>query len=195
MKLIRKIKKRTGNHDPNTKGTYNDRIRNLFRNNLSPSIKVVILMMLVTGISYPLFLIGIGQSILPFQSNGGVITLDGKDAVGSVLIGQEFTSPKFLHIRPASQTASGVDPHITPEDAFAQAENVNRATGIPINAIQTLIELNIERNRIENLIIFAPHYVNVLEVNIELIRQYPEIYAEYISEIGATNDHSQEALD
>ena len=139
-------------------------------------------MMLVAGIAYPLILTGIGQTILPFQSNGSVITMDGKNRGGSILIGQEFTSPKFLHIRPAAQTASGVDPHITPEDAFAQAENVSKATGIPVNTIRTLIELNIERNRVENLIVFAPHYVNVLEVNMELVRQYPEVYAEYASD-------------
>ena len=55
-------------------------------------------------------------------------------------------------------------------------------TEIPINTILTLIELNIERNRIENLIVFAPQYVNVLEVNTELVRQYPEVYAEYRGE-------------
>jgi K+-transporting ATPase ATPase C chain len=157
-------------------------IRELLRKNLSSSIRVVILMMLMTGIAYPLILTGIGQGILPYQSNGSVITLNGKDAVGSILIGQEFTSPKFLHIRPAAQTASGLDPHITPQDAFAQAANLSKATGIPINTVLTLIQLNIERNRIENLIVFAPHYVNVLEVNTELVRQYPEVYAEYRNE-------------
>ena len=166
-------------HGRNQRGLYEDSIRNLFRKNLGPSIRVVILMMLVAGIAYPLILTGIGQTILPFQSNGSVITMDGKNPIGSVLIGQEFTSPKFLHIRPAEQTASGVDPHITPEDAFAQAANVSKATGIPINTIRTLIELNIERNRIDNLIVFAPHYVNVLEVNRELVRQYSDVYAEY----------------
>ena len=76
-------------------------IRELLRKNLSSSIRVVILMMLMTGIAYPLILTGIGQGIFPFQSNGSVITQNGKDAVGSILIGQEFTSPKFLHTRPA----------------------------------------------------------------------------------------------
>jgi K+-transporting ATPase ATPase C chain len=160
-------------------GHREDSLGNLIRRNLGPSIRVVILSMLVFGIAYPLVLIGIGQGLLPFQSNGSQVAMDGKNPVGSILIGQEFTSPKFLHIRPAAQTASGVDPHITPEDAFAQAENVSKATGIPVNTITTLIELNIERNRIENLIVFAPHYVNVLEVNMELVRQYPEIYTEF----------------
>jgi potassium-transporting ATPase KdpC subunit len=195
MKIIRKIKERIKGSSPDRylNRSYDDGIGNLFRKNLSPSIKVVILIMLVTGIAYPLILTGIGQSILPFQSNGSVVTIDGKNAVGSILIGQEFTSPKFLHIRPAAQTASSVDPHITPEDAFAQAANVSRATGIPINIIQTLIELNIERNRIENLVIFAPHYVNVLEVNMELVKQYREVYAEYITNINSSTSNHEEA--
>lgn len=175
---MRKIRENMADNNERKQGS----VRELLRKNLSASIRVVILMMLMTGIAYPLTLTGIGQVIFPFQSNGSMITLDGKDAVGSILIGQEFTSPNFLHTRPASQTASGVDPHITPEDAFAQAANVSKATGIPINTILTLIELNIERNRIENLIVFAPHYVNVLEVNTELVRQYPEVYAEYATE-------------
>lgn len=177
---MRRIKENVDSlHGRNHKGIYEDSIGNLFKKNLGPSIRVIILMMLVAGIAYPLILTGIGQTFLPFQSNGSVITMDGKNPMCSILIGQEFTSPIFLHIRPAAQTASGVDPHITPEDAFAQAANVSKATGIPINTIRTLIELNIERNRIENLIVFAPHYVNVLEVNLELVRQYPDVYAEY----------------
>jgi potassium-transporting ATPase KdpC subunit len=172
---MRKIRENMTDHH----GLSQTSIRELLRKNLSSSIRVVILMMLMTGIAYPLILTGIGQGIFPFQSNGSMIKLNGKDAVGSILISQEFTSPKFLHARPAAQTASGVDPHITPEDAFAQAANVSKATEIPINTILTIMELNIERNRIENLIVFAPQYVNVLEVNTELVRQYPEVYAEY----------------
>ena len=63
----------------NYRGLYEDSIGNLFRKNLSPSIRVVILMMLIAGIAYPLILTGIGQTILPFQSNGSVITSDGKN--------------------------------------------------------------------------------------------------------------------
>ena len=179
---MRRIKENNDSHPDRIHSSfYEDSIRNLFRKNLGSSIRIVILMMLVAGIAYPLILTGIGQTILPFQSNGSVVTMDGKNPLGSILIGQEFTSPKFLHIRPAAQTASGVDPHITPEDAFAQAANVSASTGIPINTIRTLLELNIERNKVENLIVFAPHYVNVLEVNMELVRQYPEVYAEFVN--------------
>jgi K+-transporting ATPase ATPase C chain len=153
-----------------------------------PAIRVFILILLVTGIAYPLVLVAIGQGLLPFQSNGSLTSIitengggGGGREIGSLLIAQEFESPKFFHPRPASDSASGVDPHITPEDAFAQIQNVSQATGIPSNALRTIIELNIERNRVENLLAFAPNYVNVLEVNLELIQQYPELYSEFLT--------------
>lgn len=193
MKDMKKIKEnidRFHHHSSNHNSYDLDSLREIFRKNLGISIRVVILMMLVTGIAYPLILLGIGESILPFQSNGSQVTMDGNNPMGSILIGQEFASPKFLHIRPAAQTASGVDPHITPEDAFAQAENVSKATGIPVTTITTLIELNIERNKVENLIVFAPPYVNVLEVNMELVKQYPEIYAKFAKNSTNTQGRS-----
>lgn len=45
---------------------------------ISPSLRIVLLMLVVTGIAYPLVLVAIGQSILPFQSNGSILTFDGK---------------------------------------------------------------------------------------------------------------------
>ncbi|MFY9565595.1 MAG: potassium-transporting ATPase subunit C [Nitrososphaeraceae archaeon] len=157
-------------------------------NLLGPAIRVFIVMLVVTGIVYPIVLVAIGQGILPFQSNGSLISITengegegGGKGVGSLLIAQEFKSPKFFHPRASSDSASGVDPHITPENAFAQILNVSEATEIPKNVLRTIIELNIERNRVENLLAFAPNYVNVLEVNLELIRQYPDLYSEFLT--------------
>jgi potassium-transporting ATPase KdpC subunit len=152
-----------------------------------PAIRVFILMLIVTGITYPLVLVAIGQGLLPFQSNGSLVTIidggnDSERTVGSILIAQEFKSPKLFNPRVAADTPSGVDPHITPDNAFAQISNVSKATGILTNALRTIIELNIERNRVENLLAFAPNYVNVLEVNLELIEQYPEIYSEFLTQ-------------
>jgi K+-transporting ATPase ATPase C chain len=150
------------------------------KDTLSPAIKVVILMLVVTGIVYPLILVVIGQSTVPYQSNGSLITINGK-VIGSKLIAQEFKSPKFFHPRPSSASASTVDPHIIPENAFLQVSNVSRATGINPNALHTLVELNIERHRVSNLVAFAPNYVNVLEVNLELVKQYPDLYSEFLN--------------
>jgi K+-transporting ATPase, c chain len=63
---------------------------------ISPSLRIVLLMLVVTGIAYPLVLVAIGQSILPFQSNGSILTFDGK-SIGSKLISQDFK--KFFHSR------------------------------------------------------------------------------------------------
>jgi len=157
-------------------------LSDLFFQNIRPSLRVIILMILVVGIGYPILLVLIGEVTLPFQSNGGLLTLDGK-IVGSKLIAQEFKSPKFFHSRPSSDSASTVDPHITPDNAIAQVSNVSKATGIPQNTVRTLIELNIERNKVSNALVFAPQYVNVLEVNLDLVRQYPEHYTEFLENI------------
>lgn len=148
-------------------------------NTFSPALRVVILILVLTGIAYPIFLAVVGQSIFPFQSNGSVIEFDGKK-IGSSLIAQNFESPKFFHPREPSESASGVDPHITPESAFSQIQRISDASGIPENHLKTLVELNIERNKTANILIFAPPYVNVLEMNIELLKQYPEVYSEFM---------------
>ena len=151
-------------------------IRNLFTNNLPQSIRIVILMMLVTGIGYPVLLSFIGTITLPFQSQGSLIIWNGQ-VIGSELLAQEFSSPQFFHSRPATDSASIVDPHITPESAYKQISNLSKATGIRENVLKTIIDLNIERNKVSNLIVFAPNFVNVLAVNLELVNQYPEIYS------------------
>lgn len=155
-------------------------------NAFSPAIRVVVLMLIVTGIAYPLILVAIGQSVLPFQSNGSLITIDGK-AIGSKLIAQDFKSQKFFHSRLPSASASGVDPHITPDDAFSQIPNVSRASEIPVNSLRTLVELNIERNKVSNLLAFAPDYVNVLDLNVDLVKRYPGAYREFINTSNATH--------
>ncbi|MGZ8890496.1 MAG: potassium-transporting ATPase subunit C [Nitrososphaeraceae archaeon] len=163
------------NNDDNNDNN-NITIRNLLTNNLPQSIRIVILMMLVTGIGYPVLLSFIGTITLPFQSQGSLIIWNDQ-LIGSELLAQEFTSPEFFHSRPATDSASTVDPHITPESAYQQISNVSKATGIPENVLKTIIDLNIERNKVSNLIVFAPNFVNVLEVNLELVKQYPDLYS------------------
>ena len=157
-------------------------LRELFFQNIRPSLRVIILMVLVVGIAYPIVIIGIGEYTLPFQSTGSLLTLNGKP-IGSKLIAQEFTSPKFFHSRSPTDSASSVDPHITPENAFSQIPRVTKATAIPQNTLATLIELDIERNKVSNALVFAPRYVNVLEVNLDLVKNYPEHYQEFLRNV------------
>ena len=143
--------------------------------NLKTAIRVLLVMVIGLGIAYPLILAEVGQLTLPFQSGGSIVEFNG-EKIGSKLIAQKFDSAKFFHPRPSSDSASTVDPHITPESAYDQIKNVSEATGIHPNTLRTLLNLNIEQNKITNAIFFAPNYVNVLEVNIELVNQYSEVY-------------------
>lgn len=74
---------------------------------LKPALRMLALMTALTGIVYPLLVTGIAQSVFPKQSNGSLIEADGK-AVGSELIGQPFSDPKYFWGRPS---ATGPTPY------------------------------------------------------------------------------------
>lgn len=74
---------------------------NALTRNLRPALSVFVLLTLVTGLAYPLLVTGIAQVLFPNAANGSIVTVDGK-AVGSSLIGQSFTSPKYFWGRPSA---------------------------------------------------------------------------------------------
>jgi K+-transporting ATPase ATPase C chain len=86
---------------------------------LRPAILMVIIMTLILGIAYPLAMTGVAQVLFPHQANGSLLyDKDGK-VIGSELIGQNFTSPKYFHGRPSAimGTDSAGKPVPTPYDA------------------------------------------------------------------------------
>lgn len=65
------------------------------------SLVMLLLMTVITGVAYPLMATGLGRLLFPHQADGSLIERDGKP-VGSALIGQSFTEPKYFWGRPSA---------------------------------------------------------------------------------------------
>ena len=62
------------------------------------SLIALLLLTVITGVLYPLLVTGIAQVAFPAKANGSLLTVRGK-TVGSVLIGQPFSDPKYFWSR------------------------------------------------------------------------------------------------
>jgi potassium-transporting ATPase KdpC subunit len=62
---------------------------------LRPALSLFLLLTLVTGVAYPLLVSGIGAALFPGQVNGSLVLQDGRP-VGSALIGQQFSVPRYF---------------------------------------------------------------------------------------------------
>jgi K+-transporting ATPase ATPase C chain len=175
---------------------------------------VTLLSILLCGI-YPLAIWVSGQLFFSEKANGSLLKRE-KEIVGSILIGQQFTSPAYFHSRPSavayagsgansggsnlgplskslneqvttrikkyrqengladafpiaadavSASASGLDPHISPANAYAQAARVARVRGLRKDQILHMIRRSMEERQLG---IFGEKRVNVLLLNLAL---------------------------
>jgi K+-transporting ATPase ATPase C chain len=171
-----------------------------------------VLLVLLCGL-YPAVVWGIGRLAFREQADGSLVVRDGK-VIGSSLIGQSFTSPRFFHSRPSAAgndgydgtasggsnlgptsaklrdriaksvhdwpdtrpdagipadavtaSGSGLDPHVSPANAQAQAARVARANGLALAEVQRSIDRHTEGRFLG---IFGEPRVNVLALNVEL---------------------------
>jgi len=117
---------------------------------------------------------------IPYESS---VSLDSfKDAQGSlddVKLIKAFNDEKsplvFMPKTPipadaVTASASGVDPHISPSNAEAQAARVARARGISLDQARELIARHTEGR---DLGFLGEPRVNVLELNLALDKQFP----------------------
>ncbi len=182
---------------------------------LRPALTGFVLLSAITGLLYPALVTGVGQALFPHQAEGSLIVQGGK-AVGSELIGQAFSSPRYFWGRPSatapmgnnaagsggsnqgptnpaladavqariealkaadpgnqapvpvdlvSASASGLDPHISMAAARYQAARVARERGLPLEAVQRLIQAHTEAR---DLAVLGEPRVNVLKLNLAL---------------------------
>jgi len=139
--------------------------------NLKPIIGLALVSLLICGVFFPLLITGLGQVFFPYQANGDMVKLNGQ-TVGSNLIAQNFTLPIFFQTRNESQSASGVDPDITLQQAYSQIPKISNATGIAVDSLTNIVNQNQEGT----FWIFGSPYVNVLQLNLALIKAYPSVY-------------------
>ncbi len=109
---------------------------------LRPALILLIALTLITGVIYPLLVTGLAQAAFPSQANGSLIYNQDGRPVGSTLIGQPFSDPKYFWGR---LSATGTFPY----NAF-NAENLTASSGSNLGPTsQALLEA--AQGRVETL--------------------------------------------
>lgn len=138
-----------------------------------PALRLAVVSLLICGLVFPLIVTGFAQALFPDQANGSIAHLSNNGrAIGSFLIAQNFSLPFFFHPRNSSLSASGADPDILLDDALAQVPRIANSTGIPQTEIRAIVNGNVEGT----FWVFGYPYVNVLRLNLVLVKNYQSIY-------------------
>jgi K+-transporting ATPase ATPase C chain len=121
-----------------------------------PAARMLLVLTLLTGVVYPLAMTVIAQAVFPVQANGSLITVDNQ-TVGSSLIGQSMSDPRYFWSRPSavnymegssldalgssgatnysSTNAALAEDVAAREAAFRAANNIPDDTAVPVEML------------------------------------------------------------
>jgi potassium-transporting ATPase KdpC subunit len=71
---------------------------------VSGALRVSLVTFVLCGFAYPIAVFGFGQLLAPHRANGSLVTSSDGVVLGSRLIGQNWTDPKWFHGRPSATT-------------------------------------------------------------------------------------------
>ncbi|TMD52839.1 MAG: potassium-transporting ATPase subunit KdpC [Chloroflexi bacterium] len=95
---------------------------------LRPAVMLTVILTIVTGFLYPGLITGLAQVFFHNQANGSLIYSNGQP-IGSELIGQYWTDPKYFHGRPSVT----INPSTGTPEPYA-ADNSSASNLGPTNA-------------------------------------------------------------
>src|SRR5258707_5957418 len=77
------------------------------KTNLRIAVLITVVTTVIFGLIYPLAVTALAQFFFPAQANGSLIERNGQ-VIGSQLLGQAFSAPRYFHSRP-SAAGNGYD--------------------------------------------------------------------------------------
>src|SRR5690242_16709884 len=75
---------------------------------IGPAFRITLFFTILTGLIYPGVVTALCQILFHRQANGSIVEINGR-AVGSSLIGQNFSKPQYFHPRPSAAGSDGYD--------------------------------------------------------------------------------------
>lgn len=93
----------------------------IFLNIISISIRLLLILTLITGILYPIVTTGFAERFFPFRSSGSRVVIQGK-IVGSELIAQKFIKDEYFWPRPSAMDYAAGASNASVTNVFLKAK-------------------------------------------------------------------------